>query len=197
MGIGLRSSEGGYAVLEAAFVTPVFLLLLLGAIEGGYALHERLSVDNMALAGARRASGTAADVLADYHVLQAMKGGAGGVGGAQITTIVVYKASGPGAVVPPGCRTASVAGVCNRYTGADLTLASSQFGCVGPPGPVSKIDHFWCPTTRRTALSGANGPPDHVGVLVRATHRNLTGILGTGLVFEADTILRIEPRTLT
>jgi hypothetical protein len=184
-------------VLEAAFVTPLVLLLLFGVIEGGYGLHEKLSVDNMSLVGARSGSGNGSDVQADRLVLQAIGKGAGGVATSQITTIVVYKAAGPSSVVPTACKTASVAAVCNRYTGADLAKASTEFGCVGPPGPVTKIDSFWCPTVRKTALGGANGPPDYIGVYVRASHRNLTGVLGLGLSFSTDTVLRLEPRTLT
>jgi hypothetical protein len=192
-----RRSERGASLVEAAFVTTLFFLFLFGAIEGGYGLHERLSVANMALVGARSASGNGADVLADYLVLRSVKGGSGGVASTQVTTIVVYKATTPAATVPTACKTASVAGVCNRYTGADLAKASTEFGCVGPPGPVTKIDSFWCPTARKIALSGVNGPPDYIGVYVKATHRNLTGVLGTGLTFTSDTIMRIEPRTLT
>jgi hypothetical protein len=192
---GRGGRERGNSVLEAALVTPLFLLLVFGAVEGGYGLHERLSVTNMALAGARSASGNGAELLSDYQVLTSVRQGSGGVAASQVSTIVVYKATGPDQVVPAGCKTASVASVCNRYTGADLGRASTDFGCVGP-GPVTKIDNAWCPTVRKIALSGVNGPPDYIGVYILASHRNFTGILGTGITFEADTILRIEPRTL-
>lgn len=186
--------ERGAAVIEAAFVTPVFLLLVFGVIEGGNGLHERLSVANMSLVGARSGSGNGADALSDYQVLTAIKRGAGGVAPSQVTTIVIYKATGPSDVVPTACKTASVAALCNRYTGADLAKASSDFGCVGTP---AKIDNPWCPTLRKTALNGVNGPPDHIGVYVKASHSNVTGVLGSGITFESDTIMRIEPRTLT
>jgi len=191
-----RGGERGNTLVETAFVAPLFFLLLFGVIEGGYGLHERLSVANMALVGARSGSGSGAEPLADHRVLTAIKGGSGGVSGNQVSTIVVYKASGPGAVVPAGCKVASVATVCNRYTGADLARPSTDFGCVGPPGPVTKIDNAWCPSLRKTALGGGNGPPDYIGVYVLAAHRNLTGVLGNGITFESDTIMRIEPRTL-
>lgn len=191
-----RRDQRGNTLLEAAIVTPVFLVLIFGVIEGGFALHERLSVANMSLVGARSATGNANDVLADHHVLLAVRAGAGGVASSQIGMIVVYKASGPGDHVPPTCKTASVAGTCNRYTGADLSKLSTQFGCVGPPGPVTKIDAPWCPTTRKAALTGVNGPPDHIGVYVEASHRDFTGILGGGLTFRSDTVMRVEPRTL-
>ncbi len=100
-----RGGERGTSVPEAAVVTPLFFLLVFGAIEGGYGLHERLSVTNMALAGARSASGNGADLLADHLVLQAVEGGAGGVASSQVSAIVVYKASGPGTTVPTACKT--------------------------------------------------------------------------------------------
>jgi hypothetical protein len=192
VGSRLRRSERGHTVVEAAFITPIFFLLLFGVIEGGFGLHERLSVANMAMVGARSASGNGAEVLSDYEVLGAIRGGAGGVGPSQVTTIVVYKTTGPGNVVPTACKTASVAGVCNHYTGADLAKASTFFGCGGSP----RIDSEWCPTSRKTALSGVNGPPDYIGVYVRASHQNLTGVLGNNINFDSDTIMRIEPRTL-
>jgi len=194
---GRRSrGQAGAVLLEAAIVTPVFLALLLAAIEGGIAFYERLTVANMSLAGARSASGQGSEALADYHVLRAV-GSGGGMAGGQISIIVVYRATGPGDRVPDDCRTASVTGVCNRYVAGDLARDVTEFGCTGPPGPTTKIDDPWCPTGRKTALSGPGGPPDHVGVYVEALHHDLTAILGQGIVLRSDSISRIEPRTLT
>jgi hypothetical protein len=190
-------NERGAALLEAAIVTPLFLALLFGVVEGGFALHERLSVSNMALTGARSASGNGGDVLADFHLLQAVEKGAGGIAHDRIRTVVVYRAAGPSDNVPEGCKVASVPGVCNRYTGTDLVKNSTDFGCTGPPGPVTKVDSSWCPSARKIALTGSNGPPDHVGVYVEAVHQSLTGILGSSLTLRGDTVMRIEPRTVT
>jgi hypothetical protein len=104
--------------------------------------------------------------------------------------------------VPAACKAASQtnsSGVrgCNRYVGSDLALAADQFGCVGPPGPAVKKDSYWCPTTRKIAVSGSNGPPDYIGVYVEAVQRNLIGVLGPSFTFTSDTVIRIEPRTLT
>jgi hypothetical protein len=116
---------------------------------------------------------------------------------------VIYRASGPGDRVPTACKTASVANTtttrgCNFYTGADLASASSQFGCVGPPGPTTKKDASWCPTARKSALlsTNGNGPPDYVGVYVVGVHNNLIGLFGKSFAFSNDTVIRIEPRTL-
>jgi hypothetical protein len=111
--------------------------------------------------------------------------------------MVVYRATTSSATVPTSCKTASVAGTCNHYVGADLGKDTTQFGCTGPPGPTTKIDSYWCPTTRKTALSGIHGPPDYIGVYVEAIYTDFTGIFGQQITLRADRIFRIEPRTLT
>jgi hypothetical protein len=191
-----RGGERGSLLVEAAFVVPIFLALLIGAIEGGFIFYERLTVNNMSMSGARAASGMGSDVLADYHILHSVGTDQSGMAGGQISMIVVYKAVGSASVVPAGCRSASVANSCNRYVGADLTKDATQFGCTGPPGPTTKIDNAWCPTGRKTALGGANGPPDYVGVYVEAQHANLTGMFGKSVTLRSDTVYRMEPRTL-
>jgi TadE-like protein len=197
-----RHSERGSTLVEAAIVAPLVFLLIYGVMETGWAFFGKLTVNDMSVVGARSGSGEANDVLADYSVLQAVKNAATGIGTNAVTMVVVYRATGPNDRVPTACKTASVTNTtstrgCNRYTASNLSLASDQFGCVGPPGPALKIDRYWCPTTRKTALQGANGPPDYIGVYVEAQHHNLTGIIGDSFTFTTDTVIRIEPRTLT
>ena len=144
-------------------------------------------------------SGNANDVLADYQVLQSVVGANTGISSSDVQLVIVYRATGPSDRVPTSCLTASVTNTlstrgCNRYVGSDLARPSSDFGCVGPPGPALKVDRFWCPTDRKYALLGADGPPDYIGVYVKANHRNLTGVLGASVTFTTDTVMRIEPR---
>jgi hypothetical protein len=188
--------------VEAAIVAPLVIMLIYGVMETGYAFFGRLTVNNMSVVGARSGSGEANDVLADYAILQSVKNGATGLGTNDITMVVVYRATNPDDRVPTACKTASVANTsetrgCNRYAGSDLSLGADDFGCVGPPGPTTKVDSYWCPTTRKTALQGANGPPDYIGVFVEAEHQNLTGLIGESFTFTTDTVIRIEPRTLS
>ncbi len=186
-------------LVEAALVTPLLFLLLFGVIEFGYAFYGKLTVDNMSVVGARAASGSANDVLADYQVLQSVVGANTGISTSDIQLVIVYRATGPSDRVPTSCLAASVTNTpsvrgCNRYVGTDLARPSTDFGCVGPPGPATKIDNYWCPTARKSGLSGADGPPDYIGVYVKAAHRNLTGVLGGSVTFTTDTVMRIEPR---
>lgn len=198
-----RIRERGAILVEAAIIAPIAIALVFGAMELGYAYYGKLTVEHMSIAGARAASGSANDYLSDYAMLQAIKDAKGGVGASSITKIVIYRATGPNDRVPTACKTASVTNTsvtrgCNFYTGADLSLASTQFGCVGPPGPTTKKDNFWCPTARKSALlsTNGNGPPDYVGVYVVGIHKNLVGLFGKTFTFSNDTVIRIEPRTL-
>jgi hypothetical protein len=190
-------------LVEAALIAPIALALVFGTMELGYAYYGELTVDHMSVSGARSASGGANDVLADYNALQAIKSANTGIPNAGVQVVVIYRATSPSDRVPDACKTASVTNTtstrgCNRYVGSDLNLASSQFGCVGPPGPTVKIDRYWCPTTRKAALlpDNGNGPPDYVGVYVVAVHNNLIGIFGKSFTFTRDTVIKIEPRTV-
>ncbi len=195
-------AERGATLVEAAIVTPLVFLLIFGIAEAGYAYFGKLTVNNMSTVGARSGSGEANEGLADYAILQSVEKASAGMEAARITMVVVYRATSFTDRVPTACKTASVANTtstrgCNRYVGADLSLGSDQFGCVGPPGPTVKKDNSWCPTTRKVALGGSNGPPDYIGVYVQAVHPGIAGIFGSSFTFSTDTVIRIEPRTLT
>jgi hypothetical protein len=188
-------------LVEAAIIAPLAIALVLGAIEMGYAYYGKITVEHMSVAGAREASGGANDYQSDYNALQSVAGASTGIKASAITKIVIYRATGPADRVPTACKTGPVVNTsttrgCNYYTGADLALASDQFGCTGPPGPSTKKDNYWCPTTRKYALSGTNGPPDYIGVYVEAVHKNLVGLFGSSFTFSNDTVIRIEPRAL-
>lgn len=198
-----RLRERGAVLVEAAIIAPIAIALVFGAMELGYAYYGKLTVEHMSIAGARAGSGSANDYLSDYNTLQAVADARTGVSASAITKIVIYRATGPSDRVPAACKSGPVTNTsgtrgCNYYTGADLSLASTQFGCVGPPGPNTKKDQYWCPTTRKSALlaTAGNGPPDYLGVYVVATHNNLIGLFGKSFTFSNDTVIRIEPRTL-
>lgn len=177
-------------MVEAAILTPVFLLLFFGVLEWGYSFRDRLSVKDSSLVGARIGSSEGNSAFADYEILKAIKQHSNMAAG-KITKIVVYKASSYNASVPTACLTASQTNVCNRYTGADLSKNNSYFGC--DPG---NVDIAWCPSDRKYALTGTYGPPDYLGVYVEAHHNNITKLIGSGYDFKSDTIVRIEPLKL-
>ncbi|HVT77519.1 MAG TPA: TadE/TadG family type IV pilus assembly protein [Acidimicrobiales bacterium] len=181
----------GAALVEAAIITPLFILLLFGVIEYGYGFLDRLTAKNASLVGARAGASEGTNGDADYDILQAVKKASQASKAASVKYVIIYKASSYSASVPAACLTASQTGVCNRYTGADFSLAETNFGCA-----TGDRDIAWCPSTRKTALGGANGPPDYLGVYVQIRHDNITGLFGSGYDFKSDSVVRMEPTRL-
>lgn len=180
------------ALVEAAIATPLFLLVLIGVFEFGLAFRDYLTLSSATRAAARSASVSGSTAYADYQILQAIKSNSAAMNdSATITSIAVYKATGPSSTLAntgnSGCLVAS-SSTCNRYTAADLNRVKTDFGCGG-----SSPDRFWCPTMRKDRLSG---PPDFVGVSIKVTHQNATGMLGNTRSFSDEVVMRIEPTAL-
>jgi hypothetical protein len=127
-----RSSRGA-AIVEAAFITPVFVALVLAVVEGGLYMKDYLATSNSVRAGARTASAAGANSLADMYTIIDMANESAALGGDQLSYIVVYKATGPGEgptdVGGPtgGCKSGvAVTGVCNVYRKDDIAKARAQ-----------------------------------------------------------------------
>lgn len=127
-----RQSKG-IALLEAAFATPIFMMLVLGVAEGGLFMKDYLAVANAARAGARSASAAGADAEADLYTLLDVVKEISGIPQSQIDYIVIYKATGFGAGPTddsgPGTGCLSgvpVTGKCNVYRPADFAKARAD-----------------------------------------------------------------------
>ena len=126
-------SNRGVAVVEAAFITPVFFALIIGIFEAGLYMKDYLAVSNAVRAGARSASAAGANGQADMYTLIDVSNESSALSGDQLEYIVIYKATGPGAgptdVGGPtgGCKSGiPVAGLCNVYRKADILKARAQ-----------------------------------------------------------------------
>jgi hypothetical protein len=126
-------SHRGVAIVEAAFITPVFFALILGIFEAGLYMKDYLAMSNSVRAGARSASAGGANALSDMYTIIDIDNESAALGGDQLGYIVVYKATGPGAgptdVGGPqgGCKSGiPVTGVCNVYDDDDILKARAQ-----------------------------------------------------------------------
>lgn len=186
-----RRGDAGATIVEGALVAPIFLLLLFGVFEFGLALRDYMALQSGTHAAVRVASTNGNDVDTDAEILLAFADGSKALeSSSTVTTIVVWKASGPDDSLSPSspCLTGSVAGLCNRYVAGDLSRSPSDFGCaVGGP------DTAWCPDTRNVRLSD---PPDYVGVTVAIVHSASPGIFGSTRDFTAEEVMRLEPQRL-
>ncbi|MBS1847632.1 MAG: pilus assembly protein [Actinobacteria bacterium] len=169
--------DRGTAIVEAAFVTPVFILMIFGIFEFSGYVMARNGATAAVKAGSRMAVVQGNNALADREILRRMALGGVGADQEHIDRVVIWKASGPSDTVPPACLT-SLSNVttstvkCNvcvdpqgnsgGYTKAKLPLTTDStpaatlgpgyadywFGC-NPPGTVgSRLDCGWPPQTR-------------------------------------------------
>lgn len=192
-----RAGEKGAALVEAAFMTPVFMLLLFGVLEFGLVFRDYLTVANASRDGARAASAYGDDLYADYNVIQVVRQATKGFRPNEIQRLIIFNAQSVGGSVQTtshpahACLTSStgISGVCNVYRASDLSRPKSDFGCKSG----QNLDRFWCPTGREVR---ASGPPDYIGVYVMANHNYITGLFGRSLTLEDELVMRIEPQDL-
>jgi hypothetical protein len=192
-----RRAEGsrGAALVEAAFITPVFALLIFGMLEFGLTFRDYLTVANVSRDGARAASAYGDSQYADYDIIQVALQSSKGFRPNEIQRLIVFNAGAVNANIfdtahpANACLTATqgIAGLCNVYDSTDLARSRSAFGCKS----TEELDRYWCPTTREVR---ASGPPDYIGVFVKARHDFITGLFGPGMDLTDVLVMRIEPK---
>lgn len=196
--------ERGAALVEAALVTPVFLLLILGIFEFGLLYRDNLTTNNAAHQGVRAASVSGQRPEADFLVLRSVEHGIAAMGIENLDFVVVFRASGPDATVPTACLTASQtmvvgnpsAPACNRYVPADFYLGLEDasgndlgnFRCSS-----TSIDKYWCPSDRETSIAAG---VEYVGIHIQTTHDYVTGVFGGTKTLTETRILRLEPESI-
>jgi Flp pilus assembly protein TadG len=185
----------GATLIEAAYVIPVFFLLVFGIMEIGLYMNDDLAVGHSVRSGSRMASASGNDPLADYGVIQSIRKEISALDRDKIEAIVVYKANGVGEDPTPSCQVAAVTGVCNFYTPVDFTRVRTQWGCTSSVSP----DRFWCPNTRDVTRSdgpatGDNLGTDFVGVWIKYEHDWVTKIFADTSVISDSSVIRLEPR---
>lgn len=189
--------ERGATLVEASIASLLFFAVLLGLFEFGWAFRDYMTTADLARNASRSGSTAGNAGTADYTILQSVKKSVGALNAGQMQYVVVFdagSATGSLSSISATCLGGTaVTNVCNVYTAADLTRASSDFGCsTSLPSP----DRFWCPSTRKIAASAASGgPPSFLGVFVKVKHNAITKALGNGVTFTDQSVLRIEPQT--
>lgn len=187
-----RGSERGAVMVELAIVAPLLVLLVMMGLELALVLRGQLTVSSAGRAGARVGSSAHTSRLADFDLLSAIKSGLGDIDLADVELVVVFEPDGSGNM-PASCRTASVTGTCNRYTGVDLiNLDVADFtgttSCTG-----SSPDRFWCPATRVRDQAAAAGP-DWLGVYLQIRHGSSAPAFLGDRSLSDKTVMRLEPR---
>jgi Flp pilus assembly protein TadG len=185
--------ERGAVLTEFAILAPVLALLVCGLVEFGFAFQDKMTVETGVRAGARTGSSLGSDRLADYSILEGVKAAVNDVGLGNVQYVVVYKSTTADGKVPTSCSGSSPTsqtGVCNVYTGAQLsTLTQADFTGTTSCGS-SAPDRFWCPTGREDTQSAGT---DYVGVWVKASRPTITKFFGSTMTITSAAVMRIEP----
>jgi Flp pilus assembly protein TadG len=198
-------SESGAALVEAAFVFPIFMLLLFGMIEFGFIFKDSLTLSTMVQTGARTGAelGSASSTgpsSADYQILSTMAAESSALN-AQVLSVVIFNADSktagvPLTAVPSQCTQGSgQSGVCNVYSASEwqAIVSGTETGqdfSIGCPGTCWDAD--WSPAIRNTSQAAPG--PDFLGVYITAQHKNITGFFKTITLHETD-IIRLEPQS--
>ncbi len=174
-----KHDERGAAAIEAAMVTGLLLLLVLGSFEWGMALRNWLTVSAATREGARAAASAGDLGVADCRILEATSGALQNIPSEAVVEVRIYKSNTSGAVL---------ASQVYRPKQDDddpvaLTCSSAWFRTQNGWPPASRID------------TGLNR--DWVGVRVVFDHAWQTDFLWfTGTArWEDETVMRIEPET--
>lgn len=136
--------QRGVTLVEAAFVTPVFLMLIMAIAETGLFMNNYLALSNTVRAASRASSAGGTEVgtfpsdtfvSPDLYTVLAASRESAAIHRSKIQYIVVYKATGYGAGpteeeaggVPSGCLNGvPVPGLCNVYTTTHFAAAEAE-----------------------------------------------------------------------
>jgi len=208
---GRCQGDGGVALVEAALITPVLMVILLGMLDTAYMYRDYLTVGDAVAEGAKVGAiqgnkTTATGASADYTIISTMRMDLATIRPADIDRIVVYKA-GPSSFgtplnqVPAQCKTSSgpVANTCNIYVPLvafyQVQIGNADyFKCLAGGQPACG----WNPTDTAARADGPT-PYDisYLGVYAKMNHKNVTGLLGASRTIEIASISRLEPGNIT
>lgn len=183
--------ERGAVLVEFALIGTLLVSLAFGLVEFGMAWQDKMTVETAARAGARTGSSVGKDRLADYAIIEGVRTALSDIGMDNVEYVVVYKSTTADGKVPTSCKTGvSQTGLCNVYTGSQLsTLTQADFGGTSGCGG-SSPDRFWCPTSRRTVQATGT---DFLGVWVKAQHPTITKLFGSSMTVTSAAVMRLEP----
>ena len=204
---GAGAGQAGQGLVEFAFLLPVFLLILLGMLEFGFAFNHNLSLEYATREGARAGAAMAdgsitdsacggvqltpanVDPLIIAAVQRVLESPGSMVDISQVQSITIYQATATGTPV------AGKSNVWTRTPGAGPAVPCQL--------PLQKMD-FSPGTVNWPASSRLNGgSPDHLGVSISYTYqfRSALGSIlrffgGTGassLAMTDRTVMDLEP----
>ena len=193
-----KRGERGAVAVEAALVTPILFLFVLGIIEMSLLMRDTVAVSSAVRVGGRVASVSAGagpgicqasadpppcSPVTTPALAQAAADAIQRAGSAmpkeQIDYILVYRANTQGYPMPNGNTSISCYLDCVKYVWDD---GIGRFRYAGGT---------WASTTINACVNHANRMA--VGVAMHANHPWITGLFGSGVTVEERTVMNFEP----
>ena len=170
-----RRHERGASAVEAALVTPVFLLMVVAILEFGMYFKDSLTVSNAASAAVRVASSQPR--MSTFATDAAVKATAesGALARTGTTQLWVYEAN-DGNNFPKGYSSFANCTTCVKFTWNGTAFAQTSSA--------------W-PSTTHDACSAS--PPDRIGVHLTAVHPGVTRMIFSSITIQRASVLRFEP----
>ncbi len=184
-----RRSQRGAVAVEAAIITPLFILLVFGIIEFGMVFKDFLAVTSSVRAGARMASAEPRNLNFAQDAADQVAREGGALNMSKIKELWVYKAD-PNVSVTNGAPLGGGGTFSNCTTCVKFVWnASTQKFDVksGSPG--------WSAASQN-ACSG-DAAHDRLGVYLVLDHPSITGLMFDSLDLKSHTVISLEPLPAT
>lgn len=167
--------DRGVAAVEAAIITPIFLLLIVGIIEFGLVFKDQLAITSAVRAGARIASAEprTTTFATDAASQVAREGSA--IDMSDVKALWVYQADSSGHPEGAGGTFNSCATNCVQFAWSGSTFVQSAGS--------------WDPTS----VNACEGTQDAVGVYLSFNHPGVTQAIFSSIGLSSYTVMRFEP----
>jgi hypothetical protein len=170
-------NDRGVTAVEAAIVTPIFLLLLVGVIEFGLAFKDQLAITSAVRAGARMASAEPRQATFATDAASQVGKEGGAVDMTTVKSLWVYQADSTGHPLGAGGGFGSCTQNCVKFTW-DKTS-----------GKFVQSSGSWDPLS----IDACEGEQVSVGVYLAINHPGVTDAIFSSLGLSSYTVMRFEP----
>lgn len=177
-----RRSRGAVAV-EAALVTPIFLMLLVGIVEFGMLFKDWLAVTSSVRAGARLASAEPRIATYAQDAANNVAKEAAALNMGNIKELWVYKADDNG--YPIGVGNFSNCVTCYKFS---WNSSTRKFEPILSTTWLS-TDQYACPSDP----SNPNAKPDSIGIYMKISHPAVVKLLFKSIDINEHTVMSLEP----
>jgi hypothetical protein len=169
--------DRGAVAVEAAIITPIFILILIGVLEFGLVFKDQLAVTSAVRAGARIASAEPRNPTFATDAAAAVAREGSAIDFTKVKSLWVYKADASGHPVGAGGTFSSCSSSCVQFT---WNAGMQQFVVSGGSWPATSQD-------------ACQGEQDSVGVYLDFEHDGVTDVIFNSIDLSSHTVMVLEP----